>query len=301
MKYLFLILYFGICTILLGRDWLDDNWDKAGATWREKWTNTFNQIKELSTNEQIKILGTAVRAKSTTGGVRQTSEDQLAVANQAIQTLIAIPGHAEYYDKRIREAYAPLKGPNPNTFIHSAQNEMMYGFETLMHLPSPETVKVLGGMLSETWRLPPTGEYTPPELALPAMTSLGDLSIRNAPWKPIKTSDDLPGSIPAWQAWWEEIKSGSMAFSFKGQNVEYRFKPDGTWDTIALVDPPDDAPKPPTLSQAKKEQIEKAVPKAREKKETQRFRNGCVWIVVAMMVLLAAFVWLRCKKRIGWG
>ena len=36
------------------------------------------------------------------------------------------------------------------------------------------------------------------------------------------------------RAWWEEIKSGKRAFSYKGQKVEYRFKPDGTWETIAL-------------------------------------------------------------------
>ncbi len=40
-------------------------------------------------------------------------------------------------------------------------------------------------------------------------------------------------------------KIDRRSFSFKGQKVEYRFKPDGTWETFAMTNPPDDGPKPP--------------------------------------------------------
>jgi hypothetical protein len=43
------------------------------------------------------------------------------------------------------------------------------------------------------------------------------------------------------RAWYQEVKAGKRTFSFRGQPVEYRFKPDGTWETIALRNPPDDA------------------------------------------------------------
>jgi hypothetical protein len=40
------------------------------------------------------------------------------------------------------------------------------------------------------------------------------------------------------------VKTGKRTFSFKGQAVEYRFRPDGTWETISIANPPDDGPKP---------------------------------------------------------
>jgi hypothetical protein len=57
--------------------------------------------------------------------------------------------------------------------------------------------------------------------------------------------DDL---LAATRTWWEQIRSGQRTFSFKGQGVEYRFKPDGTWDTIRIANPADDDPKVPEPS-----------------------------------------------------
>jgi hypothetical protein len=50
--------------------------------------------------------------------------------------------------------------------------------------------------------------------------------------------------LTEYRSWWEEVKSGKRTFSFKGQAVEYRFRPDGTWETIPIANPPDDGPKP---------------------------------------------------------
>jgi hypothetical protein len=49
-------------------------------------------------------------------------------------------------------------------------------------------------------------------------------------------------ALASYRAWWEEVKSGQRTFSFKGQVVEYRFRPDGTWDTIPIANPPVDGP-----------------------------------------------------------
>lgn len=166
---------------------------------------------------------------------------------------LSLPGHAEYFGKRIREACEPLKGANGRAGISDAQNEMMYSFATLKNLPSPETVKVLGEMLSETWRMkrpPPTpGDYTytPESLALSAVGSaLMQLPLRYPPKVPgvMAGEDSEVVMVQPWQNWYAEVKSGKRTFSFKGQKVEYRFKPDGTWETLAMANPPDDAPKP---------------------------------------------------------
>jgi len=286
MKNLIIILFFGSSPILLASDW-HDRWDKAGSTWKEKWTNTFNEIETYPEKEKIEILGAAVRAKSITGRWEQLTEDQLAIGNHAAQILSVISGHAKFFGDRIHAAYEPLKGPNPGSFKSSAQSEMMYSFETLKNLPSPETVRVLGEMLSETWQLPLAGEYTPPALAYPAMTTLGDLGIRNAPWKPIIIVPDAEGAIPAWQVWWEEVKSGKRSFSFVGQKSEYRFKPDGTWDTIPISLPPGEVvPKAPIS----------VTPQAAIIPTVQAQDRTWLWITSLSVLLLAVVGWLIQKK-----
>lgn len=54
--------------------------------------------------------------------------------------------------------------------------------------------------------------------------------------------------LKLWREGHEEVKSGQRPFSFKGQKVGYRFKPDGRWDTLPIANPPDDAVKFPRLS-----------------------------------------------------
>jgi hypothetical protein len=207
--------------------------------------------------------------------------------------LLSVPGHARYFGNRIKYAYEPLKGTEPQNHINSAQNEMMYGFETLSHLPSPECVQVLGEMLSETWRMVPTGGYTPPPLAEPAMKTLGSLGIRDAPWKPITTRDDYQGAAPAWQDWYAKIKSGKLAFSFKGQASEYRFKSDGTWDTITIADPPDDGPQLRSVAAPINSREESA---SRASTGEQKQNGSWVWIVTGMIGGLALVLWLGVRR-----
>ena len=60
--------------------------------------------------------------------------------------------------------------------------------------------------------------------------------------------------LKPWQSWWEEVKSGQRTFSFKGQAVKYRFRPDGTWEAIPIANPPDDGPKPvPATAETEKQ------------------------------------------------
>ena len=202
-------------------------------------------------SENIAYLGDCIR-KLAMGSVFQIRE-RIEVYDHVQNTLLSIPGHAEYFGRRIREANEPLKGPEYGKLVHEARNERMYGFQTLSNLPSPETVKVLGEMLSDTWRKefnPPPGseDVVPPpnSLALDAIDKcLQSLPLRDPPSVPRLMAWDDPEDVLVhpWQSWWKEIKSGKRTFSFKGQAVEYRFKPDETWETLAMANPPDDGPR----------------------------------------------------------
>lgn len=252
---------------------------------------SIDKVSEMPREESIPMLGTMLR-KLSRKNIFQVSE-RVAVYDRAKEVLLTIPGHAHYYEERIREAYEPLKGPNPNLGINRAGTEMMYGFQTLEHIPSPETVKVLGEMLFEMWELPPTGEYTPPALAERAVITFGALNIREAPWRPVTTTGDLPGAIPAWQVWWEEVMSGQRAFSFEGQSVEYQFKPDGSWETTSILNPPDDEPKSP-----KAESVDRKQPaESPDAKGISIQSDSWPWVVGGTIVLLLIGLWLWVKRR----
>lgn len=226
--------------------------DGAGAIlWKSKREASIRDYLSKPKEETIAGLGEMLRQLKTL--TYRECEELNDVTTKLQAALLGIPGHAEYFGKRIRDAYEPLKDPNPGVAIYDAGNEMMYSFATLKNLPSPETVKVLGDMLSDTWRLTPPPpipdevSYTPGSLALSAVESaLIYLPLREPPKIPPVMAGEDPEVVMVhpWQSWYAEVKSGRHTFSFKGKSVEYRFNPDGTWETLAMANPPDDGPKP---------------------------------------------------------
>jgi len=75
--------------------------------------------------------------------------------------------------------------------------------------------------------------------------ALGKIGLRNAPPTKLYIFQDRE-VLDENREWWREIESGRKTFSFRGQSVEYRFKPDGTWDTTPIANPPDDGPQSAT-------------------------------------------------------
>ncbi len=235
------------------------------------------------------------------------------------QKLLSIPGHARY----IAEEY---EGYRNNDKAENGVLRYWYIGERLAHLPSPETVAVLGEYLDDfkdtkTPNLPieeqkimnRSSGYDIVYIAdLPWMAtySLSILGLREPPLGSDKidiyagTSYAFtPKPTEQWKktrAWYKEVKAGKRTFSFRGQSVEYRFKPDGTWDTIPLQNPPDDAIVYPI---ATKEQLAKlyakpvyvppptpAIPKKPEE-------NRWGWIVGVIVILFAISFWIGAKKR----
>jgi hypothetical protein len=143
MRYVFTIIFIGIASVALGQDW-QRRWNQSGTTWKEKWTNTLNQIEAFPQKDRFDILGAAVRSKTWVGGLRQPTEDQLAIGNRAAEALIAIPGHARFFADKLAEARKKTEKP----WLDSEYQRLHYQTsEIMVHLPSPEAVWVLGGML----------------------------------------------------------------------------------------------------------------------------------------------------------
>jgi hypothetical protein len=248
----------------------------------------------------------ANRLDSATRYLDNTNVDEVALRQDIQNTLLSIPGHAKYFADEIRKKQEAVKDLPPNTGERVNYDSMRrWNFETLQHLPSPETVKELGSFFHDDKDLavaPPSrpGDYgcaggSPPSsiLAVEAMSRLG---IRIAPNYDIYALDPL-ANISPWQSWWEEIKSGKKAFSFKGQKVEYRFKPDGTWDTIALINPPEDAPQTQKAPDPRgKNQTLTSTVKA----ETGRTASLWPWIVGGVITaLVTAFGFFLRRHVVG--
>lgn len=264
--------------------------DKNGAiSWRTKRIAEINQILAQPDDIRVPALGEMLWQFE---DLDYRSCDELVEITSKLRTeLLAIPGHAQYFGDRIRAAYEPLRGPNPVIAVGHAQDEMMYGFATLRHLPSPENVKVLGDMLSETWRMAPTEGYPPPSLALSAIVgALVKLPLREAPKLPTVMAWEDPEVVKVhpWQAWYEEVKSGRKTFSFKGQSVEYRFRPDGTWETLAMVNPPDDGSK--VAGRVERPGVGRTEPGAGE------IPRGWVWLVFPVILAAVFGIWFVSRK-----
>jgi hypothetical protein len=166
--------------------------------------------------------------------------------------MLSLPGHAQYFADALEEERAALKPGEYRRRFESHLNQ--YLAETLCHLPSPETVKVLGFYLNderdtESIQSRRGNDVLPgPPPPLMALKSLCDLGIDGCPVpsRPFfsQRSPEHMANLETMRKWYAAIKSGKQPFSFKGQSVEYRFKPDGTWTTTPIAHPPDDAPKP---------------------------------------------------------
>lgn len=234
----------------------------------------------------------------------------------AQDAIISIPGHARYFTDQFEE----MRPTREKSEYYRYRVWCFYN--TFPHIPSPEVIQVLGHYLddfrdSDLPNLPPEQrtvlddskngyefERKTPN-AWYASYALSEIGLRDFP--PM-VSHHSKGSIDNWRkarAWYQEVKAGQRTFSFKGKSVEYRIKPDGTWDTIPIKNPPQDAIIYPTaealqalamrqkLELAQKEAEHAAVQKEIRKAQLMKLRW---WFAGIGSIILFILVWWH-KKR----
>lgn len=160
--------------------------------------------------------------------------------------LMEVPNYAKFLTDDLITDRNRLNGLPMNSagwFAYHAKRHR-YISETLAHLPSPESILALGDFLADRQDLPSvTGGDSAdfPNNSALAAQALSNIGLRNAPIPPgfVVFGEDV-SSPPELSIWFAKVRAGDLTFSFRGQKVEYRFKPNGTWDTIAMTNPPDD-------------------------------------------------------------
>jgi hypothetical protein len=306
MKYL---IYIGIFSNIFSLKSIASptDWDK----WLSARESKLEEVLKLPQEERIFELGGLLRSSAFedsewVAGIIITSDDKYLknkfyLYKKLQPLLLGIPGHAEFHAKPVWESYAAYRDPDHPKHEGSLtwfSEEMRYGFQTLKHLPSPETVKALGGMLREEWEdePDPNSEVHPAQsMAKYAVTAMTLLNIREAPSEPIQQYD-APKVLAGWQDWYEQVKSGQRTFSFKGQPVEYRFKPDGTWETTPIANPPDDAPEVPEARPADRRPVTQETKEQPPGNAGKSYRSFLLAALAALLALAAAWFGMRRMK-----
>lgn len=232
------------------------------------------------------------------------SQKALELTDLAASELCKIPGHARYFAEEIKreqeevKQYATNSGPRVSYDRHRT-----WHFETLRNLPSPETIWVLGEFLSD--------DVDTPHSSVPEDSDWGEIDRANSFFSSMTISEiglrDAPAGrelfdirpeqhLATTRAWWAEIESGKRTFSFKGQNVEYRFKPDGTWETLTMANPPDDGPGRPESGPNRPER-KSSPPPVNIKTETTEWSRPWLLVAAGILTVLATIALRMLRTR----
>jgi len=212
----------------------------------QMWEDRLSASISMTPTEKLDYLWPGLRNM----GWRRTFKDHDpsvdAIYYRIQQAMLAVPEHAQYFaDEIAREQKAVEKFPTCSGPRNSYDQQRDWYFKTLCHLPSPETIAVLGHFLYDDMDTPvplwsPGSDWgeNPRANSYFSSSTIIDIGLRKPPVERQPGIDNPVLNLAKTRAWWEKIKSGKLTFSFIGQSVEYRFKPDGTWDSIAMTNPP---------------------------------------------------------------
>ena len=157
MKKIIFIFSLFLSDLAHAKDW-HDKWDASGRDWAEKWTNTMNSIDTFSPEDRIIVLSSALGV----GRLGNLGESQKPIYYRAQSMLLAIPGHAKYYQDKIEEmrAIAVENSKKSQEELQAMRDagqtvieEMAYesyrekALLTLQFMPSSQAVSVLGHFL----------------------------------------------------------------------------------------------------------------------------------------------------------
>ena len=282
-------------------------WEKAGDTWYEKWDVVIRSIDRFNQDQKMELLGKATAL----GSDANMNNEKREIFSRAQNTLLAIPGHAEYYRDRINGARERMEtllaeGDEGNYpwARYELSNEVMYGFETLQQLPSVETVQVLGEFLydergyvnvtledpSEKQRYESSKHspvYRRSAEALAALPIVGKL-------EPPRMELGGPDDTKAWKQWYQEIKDGKRTFRFEGDPVEYDLNGPAPKDKVERI------------ARDQKREVERqggrqraaALPAVAEQATTSsRSRPVTIALLIASIVLLGSIGFYILRKR----
>lgn len=267
------------------------------------WENNLALAKNQPPDERIGFLALGLRNM----GYRSKhhkfkSEDVDRVYQELQELMLSTPGHARWFANEIKQKQtkvAPYPTSTGPRVSYDFQRTLC--FETLAHLPSPETILVLGEFLSDDVDTPKplVSEHSdwgenPRANSFFSSKTISGIGLKDPPADSESFDINPEEHLALTRTWWREIQSGRKTFSFKGQKIEYRFRPDGTWETLALGNTPGKAPSYGTTTETRAERRPSLSP---SEKTPPKFRIQGFWLVLLIAGgLLTGLWWLRRNK-----
>lgn len=260
----------------------------------ELWKSNLSKADSMSENERLDFLSKGLRNMGQRTKWEQCNPEVIRVFNEIQSQVMSIRGYADYFKDRIISGQKNKTALIQGSFYRGYE-ETRYAIlgEILPYLPSPETISVLGSFLDDEADGPKE-----PSLPIPqancdlAINGLRKIGLRGFPniGRTMRWDENHMHDLDKWRSWWRSVKSGKLAFSFEGQNVEYRFKPDGTWieGPLGTTSPKDRATHSANGAlRAERRMNPKADAVAELTRDSEVEINHLAWFV-ALLVLLGA-------------
>lgn len=251
------------------------------------WETNLEKSEKMSDHEKLDFLWLGLRNMGFRRNHSLPSSEIDRIYFKIQDAILSIPGHAQHFADWLETER--IKSLDPSYIGQYGRVRYMYLHDILMNLPSPETVQVLGHYLGDDRDTTPQysgqdGRPYPANLFI-ATRALMDIGINDSP-VPIQVKPWEQRALDLQRAWWEEVKSGKRSFSFYGQNVEFRFSPEGE----VLTTPRDGSkdPEPLDRDNSRRSQQKKPV-----------YTSPAFWGIAAggIFVYLAVGWWLRVRYQ----
>jgi hypothetical protein len=259
-------------------------------------------------------------------GPSSMDDEQRAIFDKARSALLAIPGHAKYYQDKIERTRAFTKHyyglskeeqrKIQEQFRDQQQDiskEINYdgvrgdAFDILGLLPSPETVAVLGHYLEDSEGRDGkdllgdpihTGSDAiprPPNCGI-AYFALGRLGIEQPPIPPTDMEDRVLNQerVDVWKQWWSEIKAGKRTYRFKGSPIEYGADGPATPEQIEKARSTRERDEKRAAGHARRTDKEEGSENEPEANERSR---PLFMLIASAVAVLASIVWYLRRKK----
>ncbi len=277
---------------------------EAAQKWLDSRIEEIHQADAKPFEEKIETLGEMLRQLEGLPYYRDSPE-KLQIVTDLRARLLSTPGHAQYFANKIERLHESVEGTRRGNQTSFDFWRDLYLRETLSNLPSPETVKVLGHYLDDMRHEAPPG-FELGENAYLAMVALSRIGLRDSPVQPLKTYRKIMDDgvdlreepLTRLRTWYKQVESGELAFSFIGQDVEYRFNPDGTWETIPIANPPDDAPRAPGAL-APEQQVQQPAPENPDDGQDGGGSTLWFWLGGFAVVFSAGIAWFIRRPQVS--
>ena len=304
MKYLSVIISLLFCSSIFAAQktiWNSES-RKLEGDQVELWKENLEKSDLMAESEIVRLLSQGLRNMGYRKSINDHSTEVDEVYLKIQNAMLLIPGHADYFAKEIQisRARAIDRQAREGGEIRweDYDDVRSAAIHTLENLPSPEAVRVLGELLSDSEKTGPqiSEGHLPDAFGPPPNASLAADALKLLIEKPPVPQDrnwQKKGDIEAWKLWYEQIQSDNRTFRFKGDPKDYDLTGPASNDKLQRVERNLKRDDERTAGQKKS-----STPVETQTIATSAGRTYAIAGLVTTLALVAAALWYFLSSRI---